>query len=359
MTRKIIHPNPASAATSKVVGPAPALKVVGPAPSAKVVGPNRARSGSGAPYRVNGKVVGPATAALPKVVGPTASAAVTVARPAPGANVVGPRPGVSGARAPAAPGAVVRQAPAAKVVGPGARPANGHNGNGHNGNGNGNGNGHGRNGTGNGTGTGTGAGAGAASRRTALAPKDRWLRVGEVAERFGVGPRTVKQWARKGRLPAIRTLGGHYRFPESAINEQLQAGVPTAIGAGAETQDRLLRPGEVAELFGVDQRPVGRWAKQGRLPAVRTIGGHYRFPEAAVRALLWRLSPAERSALELLEAGQGHADTWPVSQSVARALAGRGLVVIDEAQASITKAGRQALAAARQAQIERARVARP
>jgi hypothetical protein len=106
---------------------------------------------------------------------------------------------------------------------------------------------------------------------------------------------------------------------------------------------------------------VGRWAKQGRLPAVRTIGGHYRFPEAAVRALLWRLSPAERHALELLEASQGHADTWPVSQSVARALASRGLVLLNEAQASITKAGRQALAAARQGQghSDRARVGRP
>jgi len=336
MTRKIIHPNPASAATAKVVGPAPALKVVGPAPSAKVVGPN----GTGALHRVNGKVVGPATA---KVVGPTTTAAVRVAGPAPGAKVVGPRPGVSGAGTPTAPGAVLRPTNGTGSNGTGG---NGHNGNGHNGTSNG---------------TGNRPGNRPASRRQALAPKDRWLRVGEVAERFGVGPRTVKQWARKGRLPAIRTLGGHYRFPESAIDEQIQAGVPTAIGSGtsAEGQDRLLRPGEVAELFGIDQRPVGRWAKQGRIPAVRTIGGHYRFPEAAVRALLWRLSPAERSALELLEAGQGHADTWPVSQAIARALAGRGLVVVDEAQASITKAGRQALAAARQAQIERARLARP
>ncbi len=339
MTRKIIHPNPASAATGKVVGPAPALKVVGPATNAKVVGPN----GTSALHRVNGKVVGPGAATTAKVVGPATSAAVKVARPAPGANVIGPRPGASGAGAPAAPGAVVRRGPtpAAKVVGPGFRPANGTNGT----------NGHSANGTGIANGT--------ARRRTSLPPKDRWLRVGEVAERFGVGPRTVKQWARKGRLPAIRTLGGHYRFPESAINEQIQSGVPTSVEAGGESQDRLLRPGEVAELFGVDQRPVGRWAKQGRLPAVRTIGGHYRFPENAVRALLWRLSPAERSALEVLEASRGHADTWPVSQSVARALAGRGLVIINEAQASITKAGRQALAAARQAQLDRARVARP
>jgi excisionase family DNA binding protein len=41
--------------------------------------------------------------------------------------------------------------------------------------------------------------------------------------------------------------------------------------------DRLLSPGEVAELFHVNPKTVSRWAKQGRLPAIRTLGGHRRF----------------------------------------------------------------------------------
>ena len=36
-------------------------------------------------------------------------------------------------------------------------------------------------------------------------------------------------------------------------------------------------PGEVAELFRVDPKTVTRWAKQGRPPAIRTLGGHHRF----------------------------------------------------------------------------------
>ena len=41
--------------------------------------------------------------------------------------------------------------------------------------------------------------------------------------------------------------------------------------------DRLPSPGEVAELFHVNQKTVSRWAKQGRLPSIRTLGGHRRF----------------------------------------------------------------------------------
>lgn len=48
----------------------------------------------------------------------------------------------------------------------------------------------------------------------------------------------------------------------------------------------LLTPAEVAVLFGVDTATVTRWARTGRLTAVRTLGGHRRFPEREVRALL-------------------------------------------------------------------------
>ncbi len=48
----------------------------------------------------------------------------------------------------------------------------------------------------------------------------------------------------------------------------------------------MLTPGQVARLFSVDPQTVGRWAKAGKLPFVRTPGGTRRFPEAAVRAFL-------------------------------------------------------------------------
>lgn len=50
--------------------------------------------------------------------------------------------------------------------------------------------------------------------------------------------------------------------------------------------DRLLTPGEVAALFHVTPKTVTRWAAAGRLPSIRTPGGHRRFPESYVRALL-------------------------------------------------------------------------
>lgn len=50
--------------------------------------------------------------------------------------------------------------------------------------------------------------------------------------------------------------------------------------------DRLLTPGEVAALFRVDPKTVTRWAAAGQLTSIRTPGGHRRFRESHIRALL-------------------------------------------------------------------------
>ena len=51
-------------------------------------------------------------------------------------------------------------------------------------------------------------------------------------------------------------------------------------------QGRLLTPGEVAAMFRVDPKTVTRWATAGRIGSIRTPGGHRRFREDEVRALL-------------------------------------------------------------------------
>ncbi|HCT77526.1 MAG TPA: DNA-binding protein [Micromonosporaceae bacterium] len=53
-----------------------------------------------------------------------------------------------------------------------------------------------------------------------------------------------------------------------------------------DTGDRLLTPGEVAALFRVDPKTVTRWAAAGRIGSIRTPGGHRRFRESEVKALL-------------------------------------------------------------------------
>jgi excisionase family DNA binding protein len=50
--------------------------------------------------------------------------------------------------------------------------------------------------------------------------------------------------------------------------------------------DKLLTAGEVAVLFRVDPKTVTRWAKAGKLTSIRTPGGHRRYREAEVKALL-------------------------------------------------------------------------
>ena len=51
-------------------------------------------------------------------------------------------------------------------------------------------------------------------------------------------------------------------------------------------QEVLLTPAEVAKLFRVDPKTVTRWAKAGKITAIRTLGGHRRYRQSEVQALL-------------------------------------------------------------------------
>ena len=56
-------------------------------------------------------------------------------------------------------------------------------------------------------------------------------------------------------------------------------------------QENLLTPSEVASLFRVDPKTVTRWAKAGKLTSIRTLGGHRRYKESEVKALLKTITP--------------------------------------------------------------------
>lgn len=50
--------------------------------------------------------------------------------------------------------------------------------------------------------------------------------------------------------------------------------------------EKWLRPAEVAEMLRVSTSSVSRWAAGGLIPSIRTPGGHRRYRESDVRAIL-------------------------------------------------------------------------
>ena len=50
--------------------------------------------------------------------------------------------------------------------------------------------------------------------------------------------------------------------------------------------EKMLTASEVAQLFRVSAKTVGRWGRSGALPLYRTVGGHHRYRLADVFAFL-------------------------------------------------------------------------
>lgn len=55
---------------------------------------------------------------------------------------------------------------------------------------------------------------------------------------------------------------------------------------GGPEQEALLTPSEVAAMFRVNPKTVTRWARSGKISAIRTLGGHRRFRESEIRKFL-------------------------------------------------------------------------
>ena len=49
-----------------------------------------------------------------------------------------------------------------------------------------------------------------------------YLKTAEVADILHVSPKTVTRWAKDGKIPHSRTLGGHRRFPAGSIRKMAE-----------------------------------------------------------------------------------------------------------------------------------------
>lgn len=78
------------------------------------------------------------------------------------------------------------------------------------------------------------------------------LTPGEVAQIFGVDPKTVTRWAASGRLRSIRTPGGHRRFYAEDIEQHfIDSSEPVAPTPQQESIDAMLRQRD--EAFGMSR----------------------------------------------------------------------------------------------------------
>ena len=65
---------------------------------------------------------------------------------------------------------------------------------------------------------------------------EEYLLAAEVGRLLRVSPKTVSRWAKEGKLPYSRTLGGHRRFPAGPIRA-----LGLGLGSEAISVDEILR----------------------------------------------------------------------------------------------------------------------
>ena len=56
--------------------------------------------------------------------------------------------------------------------------------------------------------------------------------------------------------------------------------------------EELLTPSEVAAMFRVNPKTVTRWARAGKISAIRTLGGHRRFRASEIQKFLDQVDEA-------------------------------------------------------------------
>jgi excisionase family DNA binding protein len=126
-----------------------------------------------------------------------------------------------------------------------------------------------------------------------VAVLDRWLRQATKREQRAMASlaRQLSAQLMQWRRPAVVPQPDSTRQPEpraASDHGLLPPSRPLSARGAALVPERhqLLRSQEVAEIFDVTERTVINWASAGKLPSLRTIGGHLRFRRDDVMRLL-------------------------------------------------------------------------
>ena len=135
--------------------------------------------------------------------------------------------------------------------------------------------------------------------RITLSDSDRRSNWASRYRNFAPGGRRVT--AGDGNMVSVGHIGHPRQAPHGAPGKQEMqdrntgpGGEATHMSARTPEAEPLLTPAEVATMFRVDPKTVTRWAKAGKLTSIRTLGGHRRYRETEVRALLAGI-PQQRS----------------------------------------------------------------
>jgi len=80
----------------------------------------------------------------------------------------------------------------------------------------------------------------------------------------------------------------------------------------------LLRPREVAALFGVRPTTIARWAREGRLTPLQTPGGHRRYRPAEIREVLSATGESTEEQLMAEDAARLYEQGWNIRQVATR-----------------------------------------
>lgn len=87
---------------------------------------------------------------------------------------------------------------------------------------------------------------------SAVPPRRRqdraWLSISAAARALGVSPSTLRLWASEGRVPHVRTAGGHRRFNPDVLREWL-ASQPGRGGEGSPRAERVRPSPQIAQAL--------------------------------------------------------------------------------------------------------------